>query len=733
MAKIALICMYDPWALGLRTISNALAEAGHETVIIHFKLPVWSSPDYFAKNTLQYQVVHSYGSCNGLKVNHHNTDVSMWTYSEIHLLGDLLEELSPNIIGLSTRCVYEIYLDQIFDQIKRVKGALTIAGGHDASFRPELYLKDLDLVCIGEGEDAMIKVADSLDQKKEIQHINNLAYKIGNKNIQNTLATPSNGMDYFYTPQMNNVRHFLIENNNVFATDIFLRDKAHMLPHLNVHYYTMMGRGCVGQCTFCSAGQFRRLYTKNRIRYQSRRLRPIENIIRETKKAKELGYSEIYFLDSFFLAKRDYLLSFFEAYREEVGLPFLAQFEPDQILAYPEILDEAERAGLKYAVIGIQSGSEQINKQIFRRNTPHKKLIKFAQMIVDKKSISIDYHFITHNPFETQNDYDKTIQLIKDLPKENTNIVLRPLYAFKNTTIENMISKPDVAPLDKDFQDKLLVLFLIRYCVPDFEFEKVRSNFDELNFEEIKNIYSYLKREYKFEKEWTDLGETCFKNKQYTEAARMYRRALEKNQHFAPALFGMGWCLFLLKKYKQASHYLDILFEDTCIRNKNNLIIHDMLFWYLLGECSFHLNRPEKAISCFLKVKDLTKKGRDQEHTLALTRLAWANSELGKSHEAKRYYMQAVDLYAIMHGGKCLSHDYINANSKLLWECENGHQWEATAGEVLGLGNWCRNCLEGEKRIGAESLKDKKSIIENVDDAHCIPKGPLAQALQAVP
>ena len=68
MAKVALICMYDPWALGLRTISNALIDKGHEPVIIHFKLPVWSTPDYFATNTLQYQVVHSYGSKNGLKV-----------------------------------------------------------------------------------------------------------------------------------------------------------------------------------------------------------------------------------------------------------------------------------------------------------------------------------------------------------------------------------------------------------------------------------------------------------------------------------------------------------------------------------------------------------------------------------------------------------------------------------------------------------------------------------------
>lgn len=629
MAKVALICMYDPWALGLRTISNALTEAGHEAVIIHFKLPVWSNPDYFAKNTLQYQVVHSYGSCNGLKVSHHNTDVAMWTHSEINLLGDLLEELTPDIIGMSTRCVYEIYLDQIFDQIKRVKGALTIAGGHDSSFRPELYLKGFDLVCIGEGEDAMVKIADSLDQKKDVYNINNLVYKIGNKRIQNTLAIPNNEIDYFYTQKMNNVRHFLIDDNNVFTTDTFLKDKAHMLPALKVHYYTMMGRGCVGKCTFCSAGQFRQLYTSCGIRYQSRRLRPIENIIKETKKAKTMGYSEIYFLDSFFLAKKEYLLSFFEAYRNEVAVPFFAQFEPEQILANPELLDEAERAGFNNAVIGIQSGSEQINKQIFQRNTPHKKLVKFAQMMVDKGSINIDYHFITHNPFETKKDYNETIKLIKDLPKENTHMVLRPLYAFKNTAIEKMISQPDVAPLDKEFHDKLLMLYLIRYCVPDFEFEKVKSIFNEINFVEIKNIYIELKKDYKSEKEWYALGERYFNKKQYNKAANMYWNSLEKNKHFAPSLLSMGRCLFSLKNYKQASHYLEVLFEDAFIK-KNMCIKNEPLFWYLLGECSFYLSQPERAITCFLRLKDLTKNGGNQESTLALKRLEWAYSALEK-------------------------------------------------------------------------------------------------------
>ncbi|MDN5215503.1 hypothetical protein QQ020_25725 [Fulvivirgaceae bacterium BMA12] len=47
-------------------------------------------------------------------------------------------------------------------------------------------------------------------------------------------------------------------------------------------------------------------------------------------------------------------------------------------------------------------------------------------------------------------------------------------------------------------------------------------------------------------------------------------------------------------------------------------------------------------------------------------------------------------------GGKCLSKEYINVRTKLLWECKRGHQWNAIPKTVL-RGHWCRACVEIEK------------------------------------
>ena len=42
-------------------------------------------------------------------------------------------------------------------------------------------------------------------------------------------------------------------------------------------------------------------------------------------------------------------------------------------------------------------------------------------------------------------------------------------------------------------------------------------------------------------------------------------------------------------------------------------------------------------------------------------------------------------------GGKCLSSNYINAHTKLLWKCKNGHEWEATPNNIK-RGKWCPKC-----------------------------------------
>ncbi|HET8964099.1 MAG TPA: hypothetical protein VFM99_09390 [Chitinophagales bacterium] len=60
-------------------------------------------------------------------------------------------------------------------------------------------------------------------------------------------------------------------------------------------------------------------------------------------------------------------------------------------------------------------------------------------------------------------------------------------------------------------------------------------------------------------------------------------------------------------------------------------------------------------------------------------------------------------------GGKCLSENYSSQKDQLLFECEKGHQWYATAGKVK-VGDWCRKC--SYEVISKKNKLDIKILIE---------------------
>ena len=53
---------------------------------------------------------------------------------------------------------------------------------------------------------------------------------------------------------------------------------------------------------------------------------------------------------------------------------------------------------------------------------------------------------------------------------------------------------------------------------------------------------------------------------------------------------------------------------------------------------------------------------------------------------------------ALLRGGKCLSTQYVNENTKLKWQCEYGHVWESTPNKVIACKRWCHICGGSKKK-----------------------------------
>ncbi len=71
---------------------------------------------------------------------------------------------------------------------------------------------------------------------------------------------------------------------------------------------------------------------------------------------------------------------------------------------------------------------------------------------------------------------------------------------------------------------------------------------------------------------------------------------------------------------------------------------------------------------------------------------------------ARPLSLEKMQEIAKSRGGKCLSKVYKNVNLKLKWECSKGHQWFATAHSVK-KGSWCRLCSSA-RPLGIEEMQE---------------------------
>jgi hypothetical protein len=67
--------------------------------------------------------------------------------------------------------------------------------------------------------------------------------------------------------------------------------------------------------------------------------------------------------------------------------------------------------------------------------------------------------------------------------------------------------------------------------------------------------------------------------------------------------------------------------------------------------------------------------------------------------------IEEMQIIAQLKAGKCLSTKYINSQTKLLWECKEGHQWKAVPAHVKN-GTWCELCARKKNRLTIEEMHE---------------------------
>ncbi len=373
-------------AFGIRIISSVLKKAGFSTKII------------FLPGGIEY-------------LRFDSKYIYKYSRKTLEQISDLCE--SAGIIGFSFMSQYYDRAVQITKHLKECFNIPMIWGGIHPTYRPEECLNFCDAVCIGEGENAVVKFAQKISMGIDYTDTENFVFKLNNGIRENKCGQTIQNLDEVPFVDYDIENHYVYEwrSEDIIPIDEevmkgqFLKMTYFNDKHLPA-YRTMTSRGCPHKCTYCASSAMLKL-----------RRRSIDNVLEELKMImKRFDYIEIisFFDDTFFAAPITYFEEFRDKYKREIGLPFHAQCSPTTISNKKmELLVDA---GLFYTEMGIQTGSDRIRK-MYRRVVSDKKIIDASVLInrYSKNMLMPDYHVILDNPWETKEDVLDTLRLLLKL------------------------------------------------------------------------------------------------------------------------------------------------------------------------------------------------------------------------------------------------------------------------------------------------------------------------------
>jgi len=115
----------------------------------------------------------------------------------------------------------------------------------------------------------------------------------------------------------------------------------------------------------------------------------------------------------------------------------------------------------------------------------------------------------------------------------------------------------------------------------------------------------------------------------------------------------------------------------------------------------------EQYVGALSKLKWQCKEGHQWEAPPhSLQQGSWCAACAGM----RKGTIEEMQTIAKKRGGQCLSLEYINSSTKLIWQCRENHQWEAIPHNVQ-QGHWCPAC--GGARKG--TIEDMQKIAEERD------------------
>ncbi|MBF0538265.1 MAG: B12-binding domain-containing radical SAM protein [Nitrospirae bacterium] len=380
-----------------------------------------------------------------------------YVYSYEPALLDQIVEFCRNsqLIGLSFMTNYFDRATQVTQRLRKTLRTPIIWGGIHPSCKPEEALDFADIVCVGEGEEALLELMQHMQTGTDFHGIAGLYFKKDANIIRNPLRPLISNLDVLPPFDFSNNAHYIYDKDTEGIVPLDTKFFKDVLPFLPYHdgrlkraYRTMTDRGCPHRCAYCNVSNLKAMYKDNKTPYLRQRSVPV--VIQELVDIRRrYPFIEVvqFFDDTFFARPLREIEEFAGLYRQQVGMPFYCQASPTT-LTEEKLLPLIE-AGLTYVEMGIQSASSRI-KALYRRTESNEKVIEAAKLLhrYRSKLLPPDYHIILDNPWEEVSDTVETARLLHRLPKPYglciSSLVFYPQTELYVKAIAEGIIKDDV-------------------------------------------------------------------------------------------------------------------------------------------------------------------------------------------------------------------------------------------------------------------------------------------------